>query len=126
MVPHQGIDLENPPLSRLIEALEQPIAMSFAVETPMDDVLEYIKQATTTAAYSGVQIYIDPIGLAEADKSASSPVIYESEGLPLGRSLRELLAKLGLDYEVREDRINCDHLEGGGGGVVEALSHRSF
>ena len=36
--------------------------MSFNEETPLEDVLKYIKQATTTATYSGIPIYVDPIG----------------------------------------------------------------
>ena len=34
--------------------------MSFATETPLDDILKYIKQATTTPTFSGIPIYVDP------------------------------------------------------------------
>ena len=34
---------------RIIEKLDEPISMSFNEETPLEDVLKYIKQATTTA-----------------------------------------------------------------------------
>ena len=48
---------------RIIEKLDEPISMSFNEETPLEDVLKYIKQATTTATYQGIPIYVDPIGL---------------------------------------------------------------
>ena len=40
--------------------------MSFANKTPLDDVLKYIKAATTTPAFSGIPIYVEPSGLQEA------------------------------------------------------------
>ncbi len=43
--------------------------MSFNAETPLDDVLKYIKQATTTPTFSGIPIYVDPVGLQEAERS---------------------------------------------------------
>ena len=36
---------------RILEKLDEPISMSFNEETPLEDVLKYIKQATTTATY---------------------------------------------------------------------------
>src|SRR5208282_6327945 len=38
----------------IMQALEEPIAMPFAQKTPLDDVLKYIKAATTTPAFSGI------------------------------------------------------------------------
>ena len=38
---------DDPNNQALLKMLEKPISMSFAVETPLDDVLKYIKQATT-------------------------------------------------------------------------------
>ena len=38
---------------QILEKLDEPISMSFNEETPLEDVLKYIKQATTTATYSG-------------------------------------------------------------------------
>ena len=58
----------------ILEKLEEPISMSFAEDTPLEDVLKYIKQATTTANYQGIPIYVDPIGLQEAEKSMTSTV----------------------------------------------------
>ncbi len=63
------------PKSRLILAkLDEPISMSFNEDTPLEDVLKYIKQATTTKIYTGIPIYVDPLGLQEAEKSMTSTV----------------------------------------------------
>ena len=53
--------------------------MSFPNETPLEDVLKYIKQATQDANYSGIPIYVDPLGLQEADKTLTSPVSIDLE-----------------------------------------------
>ena len=62
------------PRSQLLAKLEEPVVMSFAYETPLEDVLKYIKQATTTATYPGIQIYVDPVALNEAGKTMTSTV----------------------------------------------------
>ncbi|HMF36469.1 MAG TPA: hypothetical protein VKF17_07505, partial [Isosphaeraceae bacterium] len=82
--------------------LDQPIAMSFPNETPLEDVLKYIKQATQGANDSGIPIYVDPLGLQEADKTMTSPVQIDLEGVPLKTTLRLLLKQLGLTYTVKD------------------------
>ena len=68
--------------------------MSFNEETPLEDVLKYIKQATTTATYQGIPIYVDPLGLSEANKTMTSTVRnMDLEGFPLSVTLPELLLK---------------------------------
>ena len=60
--------------------------MSFANETPLDDVLKYIKQATTTPTFNGIPIYMDPVGLQEAERSINSTIQIDLEGVPLRRT----------------------------------------
>ena len=38
----------NPKSKAILKKLEEPISMSFDDETPLEDVLKYIKQATTS------------------------------------------------------------------------------
>ena len=88
---------------RIIEQLDTPISMSFQEETPLEDVLKYVKQATTTASYGGIPIYVDPIGLSEADKTMASPVRnLELEGVPLRITLKLLLNQLDLTFTVKD------------------------
>ena len=86
--------------------------MSFANETPLDDVLKYIKQATTTKTYAGIPIYVDPKGLKEAEKSLTSTVSIDLEGVPLKTTLRLLLKQLDLAYCVRDGVLIISSVSG--------------
>lgn len=92
-------DIQN----RLIhKKLEEPVSMSFANETPLEDVLKYIKSATQGPIDSGIPIYIDPAGLQAAGKTVTSPVQLDIEGIPLRTTLRHMLEQIGLTYFVRD------------------------
>ena len=82
----------------ILEKLNEPISMSFANETPLDDVLKYIKQATTTKTYGEIPIYMDPFGLQEAERSLNSTIQIDLDGVPLRRTLQLVLtqARAGL------------------------------
>jgi hypothetical protein len=90
----------------ILAKLEEPVAMSFPNETPLEDVLKYIKQATTGSNFPGIPIYVDPLGLQEAERSMTSTVSIDLEGVPLRRTLQLLLGQLGLVYFV-DDGILC-------------------
>ena len=102
--PPATMESANDPKSQVILAkLEEPVSMPFADETTLEDVLKYIKQATTTEKYAGIPIYVDPIGLQEAEKSLTSTVKYMTlEGVPLRRTLQLLLKQLDLVYGVED------------------------
>jgi RNA polymerase sigma factor (sigma-70 family) len=93
---------DDPRSLRILEKLEEPISMSFANETPIDDVLKYIKQATTSPTYAGIPIYVDPVGLQEAERSMNSTIQIDLEGIPLRRTLQLMLTQLGLAYFVQD------------------------
>ncbi len=85
----------------VFNALEKSIPLSFARETPLEDVLKYVKKETSLPALpSGIPIYVDPEGLRRVGKSMSSRVRIDLQGVPLGTTLRLLLKQLGLTYEV--------------------------
>ncbi len=91
--------------ARIRAELDRPIPMRFETETPLDDVLKYIKQATTSPDYPGIPIYVDPIGLQEAERSLNSTVQVDLDGVPLRETLGLCLKQLGLAYEVKDGRI---------------------
>jgi hypothetical protein len=94
--------LEPDPKTRAILAkLEQPVTMSFANETPLEEVLKYVKAVTQGPNDNGLPIYVDPVGLNEAGKTMASPVTLDLEGVPLKTTLRLLLKQLGLTYTVK-------------------------
>jgi hypothetical protein len=101
----QAVDLfdRDEKTKMILQKLDEPISMSFQEETPLEDVLKYIKQATTTATYQGIPIYVDPIGLNEADKTLVSTVKnMDLDGVPLKITLKLLLKQLDLTYTVKD------------------------
>jgi hypothetical protein len=100
----RAVDLldRDPKTKSILAKLEEPISMSFANETPLEDVLKYIKSATQGPNDTGIPIYVDPVGLNEAEKTMTSPVTLDLEGVPLKTTLRLLLKQLGLTYTVKD------------------------
>jgi hypothetical protein len=98
---------QTPPVSprtqAILSALDQPVSMAFGKATPIDDVLKYIKQATTTPTFSGLPFYVDPLGLQEAKRTLNSTVTISAENSPLRVTLPQVLAQLGLAYIVKDD-----------------------
>jgi hypothetical protein len=108
-----------PPLSRgiatanerVLKALERPIPMRFPRPTSLEDVLSYIKKATTNPDQPAIPIYVDPLGLQEAERSLGSPVSIDVEGVPLRTSLDLCLSQLGLHYFVRDGCLRITSLD---------------
>ncbi len=102
--------------ARILEALDRPISMGFRDETPLGELLNSIRGATATLQDPGLQIYVDPVGLQEAERSLNSTVQIDLEGIPLKTTLALCLEQLGLAYYVKdgylritnEDRVALD------------------
>jgi hypothetical protein len=106
-------ELDKTPKSQAIhKKLNEPISMSFANETPLEDVLKYIKSATQGPNDTGIPIYVDPVGLAEAEKTLTSPITMDLEGVPLKTTLRLMLKQLGLAYCVKEGVLYISSVNG--------------
>jgi RNA polymerase sigma factor (sigma-70 family) len=112
--------------SQLILAkLDDPIAMRFIDDIPLEEVLKYIKQATTSATFQGIPIYVDPLGLAEAEKSMTSTIRnIDVQGVPLRRTLQLILKQLDLVYFV-EDGVLCITAAGSDGKFGPAIHEPS-
>jgi Domain of unknown function (DUF4139)/N-terminal domain of unknown function (DUF4140) len=93
--------------------LEESVPMSFQQETPLEDVLAYVKNRTKSPALpDGIPIYVDPIGLQEADKSVTSTVRnLDVTNVPLKVSLELLLKQLDLTYEIKGGLLMITSLE---------------
>jgi RNA polymerase sigma factor (sigma-70 family) len=99
----------------ILARLDEPISMSFNEDTPLEDVLKYIKQATTSKTYSGIPIYVDPLGLQEAEKSMTSTVRnMDLEGVPLRRTLQLMLKQIDLAYFVEDGLLYITSEESAG------------
>jgi RNA polymerase sigma factor (sigma-70 family) len=103
---------QNPRSRAILKMLEQPIAMSFAEPTPLDDILKYVKQATTTEKAAGIPIYVDRKAIDESEVNLQSPIAIDLEGVPLKTTLRLMLKQLGLAYCVRDGVLIVSTEEG--------------
>jgi len=85
----------------ILMKLDEGISMPFANEAPLEDVLKYIRSpprgSTTTESRS-----TSTGGLQEAEKTETSPVRIDLEGVPLRMTLRLLLRQIGLAYQIRD------------------------
>jgi hypothetical protein len=104
------------------EILERPLTLAFANETPLRDVLQYIKVATAKSGGKPLSIYVDPRGLAQADASLDSKVTIDLDGIPLRMALRLLLKQLNLAYCVRDGVLIISSVEGVREELAEAAS----
>ncbi len=118
--PPQGAAM-TPRTKAILARLEEPLAMEFPNEVPLDDVLQHIKRATKKGPNDlGIPIYVDPMGLLEAgilDSKLSideravvdlswktmARVTINEKGLPLKDTLARVLTSLGLAYMVKDD-----------------------
>lgn len=96
---------EGPRTKLILAKLGEPITMQFPNETPLEDVLKYMKTATADKEQTGVQFYLDPIGLSEADRTQTSPIAIDLEAIPLRTALFLTLRSLDLTYFVRDGII---------------------
>jgi hypothetical protein len=98
--PIEGTDERSRKISARLTA---SLAMSFPNETPLEDVLKYIREATKAPELpDGIPIYVDPLGLQEAEKTMVSPVSFDAKDVPLRTSLSLMLKQLGLAYRVKD------------------------
>ncbi len=98
----------------ILTQLNERLTMSFPQETPLEDVLKYIKSNTQSEELdlpSGIPIYVDPLGLQEVEKTLQSPVTLDLEGIPLKTSLRLILKQLGLTYTVKDGLMTITSAE---------------
>ena len=105
--------------ARIWKALEQPVPMRFPNDTPLEDILKSIQAATRGPDGNGIAIYVDPIGMQEAEKSMTSTATINLEGVALKTSLRLCLEQLDLVLQ-HPGRPVTDYLRG------TARSHQSI
>jgi hypothetical protein len=97
---------------KIAAELGKPFPMTFPNETPLEDVIKYVREATKGATLpDGIPIYVDPLGLQEADKTTTSPVAINVKDVPLRISLRLMLRQIGLGYMVKDGLLQITSLE---------------
>ncbi len=102
-----SLDARDPKTTRILNELDKPVSMPFQAETALEDVIKYIKTATASPGMEqGIPIYVDPVGLTEAEKTMASPVTLSLEGVPLKKSLKLMLKQLDLTYTVKDNVVH--------------------
>lgn len=87
---------------RILRTLEQSVPLHFPNETPLDVVLKRIQEEIIKSNEKGIPIYVDPVGLSEANRSMASTLTVDLEGVALQHGLRACLKRLDLDYQVKD------------------------
>lgn len=97
----------DPKTQQILNKLDQEVNIPFEQETPLEDVIKYIKQATSTGPGDpGIPIYVDPESLQGVDKTLQSPITLNLEGVKLKTALKLILNQLGLTYSVHEGLLS--------------------
>jgi hypothetical protein len=87
--------------ARIRAALRQRVPIHFSDTTTLADVIHYIEEATRSPDGKVIPIYVDPIGLREAEKPlTASAAAMNLEGVSLQTSLKQCLRQLDLAYAV--------------------------
>jgi RNA polymerase sigma factor (sigma-70 family) len=97
---------KDPKSQIILKKLDDLVPVKFGDETALEDFLKHIKEATKSVAMAqGIPIYVDPLGLQEAEKSMTSTIRIDLEGVPLKRTLQLVLKQIGLAYFVEDGMI---------------------
>jgi RNA polymerase sigma factor (sigma-70 family) len=98
----------------ILAQLERKIPMDFGRDTSLADVKTAIQAATKDEAAglpNGIPIYVDPVGLQNADKTMASTVNVQLEGVPLRTTLDLVLKQLSLTYWVSDGLLTITNEE---------------
>ncbi len=94
----------SPRTEAILAKLEKRISMPFPNETPLVDVLNYIRRTTGDGPNAlALPIYVDRLGFQEAKRSVTSTFKLNVEDAPLKVTLAAVLAQLGLAFAVQDD-----------------------
>jgi len=112
---------------KIAAELGKAIPMQFPNETPLEDVIKYIRAATKSSTFpEGIPIYVDPLGLQEAERTTASPVALDLKDVPLKTSLKLMLKQLGMGYEVKDGLLSITSQESLDEAAHEAESEERF
>jgi hypothetical protein len=91
------------------DALERPFTMRFdGKEYSLEETLAFLREATKSEKLvSGVPFYVDPVGLTEAEKTLTSPVVLDLQpgDVSIKTGLLLLLSQLDLDFAVTKGMV---------------------
>ena len=89
----------------ILAKLEMLVPMKLDPEVPLKFLIQHVKEATKGPDGKTIPIYVDPLGLQDAEKTLTSPVSLDIVGVPLRTTLRLALKQINLMYEVDEGML---------------------
>ena len=96
----------NPVAEGIVDVMKRPLALSYPDDASLEQVLKDIKLRSTGQPKlpAGIPIFVDPIGLSEADKTMMSTVRKQpsDQKLTLREHLKRVLEPLGLDFTIKD------------------------
>lgn len=89
------------------EKLQTVVTVEFPNDTPLADFLSEVKRLSRgkDEKEKPISIYVDPVGLQEAEKTGASPVTISLEDVTIAKALTLALKQLSLCYQVQEDGL---------------------
>jgi hypothetical protein len=98
--------------ARILKALNQPVPMRFDERTTLRNLLKYVRDATRGPDGNVIPIYVDPIGLQEAEKSMNSTLNeIDINVVALRTSLGYCLRQLDLGFAVKDGLLVITSIE---------------
>jgi hypothetical protein len=106
----------EPVAEGIIDFLDRPHALTYSDGAPLEMVLKDVKRCSMgqpKLKAMGVPIFVDPIGLSDAEKTMTSTVKRppRDEKLTFREHLKRVLKPLGLDFTVRDGFLMVTSLE---------------
>jgi RNA polymerase sigma factor (sigma-70 family) len=95
----------DPATNAILAALDQPLAMPFARETTLEDIIKYIKASTQSPDLEdGIPIYLD-LPKPRQEDLLKGVVTMSLKNVPLKTTLRLMLKQLDLAYLVKDGLV---------------------
>jgi len=91
--------------ARIRRILDQTAPMRFREAAALEDFLKYISAKAKATDGRVLPIYVDPIGLQDADKTMQDTIQIDLESCSLGTALRIALRQLSLTSDVRDGMV---------------------
>lgn len=103
------VHVATPLTSRMAKTwvkLQKEVTFSFPNEVPFEEFLKNVRELTRGQEdKKGISIYIDPIGLQNAEKTINVPVTLDLEDVPIATGFEMVLKQLGLMFYVQKDGV---------------------
>jgi hypothetical protein len=95
--------LDDPRNTAALDALRKPATLRFAEGTTLRELVTFLGEVSKpNGSADGLQIYVDPEGLKQAEQTLDSMVAINLSGISLERALYLALRQIGLAYTVQE------------------------